>query len=181
MENQKLLEILKPIMIDGLEPTGSTVYSVIWGEGKIERRCEARNEEHLLDIRFNDGESRFYTILGYLSLNDKLPALFKRNPYDWLLNKYKNQERLISVLDGNIWKNRVLISFTDKGALCWSDAETVSDAKNDTTARCFGVWKEIPRTITISDAFKMLQTEDRHLIRQLLTVMGYDTAYLIIE
>lgn len=166
MTNEETLNLLKPIMLDGSEKVGDNVWLISHGIVEI---TEIYPHRTYSIIALGNG----YTQKGYANDTHQTPSLFKVNPFEWLMNKYKNQERLISVLDGNIWKNRVLISFTDKGALCWSDAETVSDAKNDTTARCFGVWKEIPRTITISDAFKMLQTEDRRFIRQLFTVMGY--------
>ena len=38
MGNEKLLETLKPIMLDGLEPVGDKVYCVIYGDGEIEAR-----------------------------------------------------------------------------------------------------------------------------------------------
>lgn len=74
--------------------------------------------------------------------------------------KIDNTERVIQVRvnKGNEWKNRVLVSFKNGKAICWMNAESIEEAKNECETFSWEFWQELPtkETITIEKAEELL-------------------------
>lgn len=166
MTNEETLELLKPIMLDGSERVGDKVYCLPFGE--VEITDIKKDDEYPIFINVFGLQ---FSIHGYNVFIHKIPTLFKCNPFEWLASRTNNQERVIEVLDGSIWKKRVLIAIKNGFAICWGIAENIEQSKNIASVSFYDKWREVPtqKTITKEEALQMLAEN------------GVDTTNLIIE
>lgn len=165
MTTEQMLQLLKPIMLDGTEKEGDKLYHIRWGEVTIDG-VNLWRDYPIWVTHANSPHS--FTADGFSITTDALPPLFKTNPYEWLAEQEK--ERVILIKNNNgVWCKRVLIKITNGRAVCWNLATTIEATKEQEGATAWEEWRELQTTITKEEALKMLAEK------------GVDTTNLIIE
>lgn len=81
---------------------------------------------------------KLYNLEGKEGEKDENPTIYPYNPFE------KNSDRVVEVLSsyGN-WIKRVCIAEKNDGVVCWNSAESLNEAKYNTTATFWKEWREI--------------------------------------
>ena len=89
-------------------------------------------------VEFDCIGTKTYAKDGFISITDENPDLFLTNPFE------KNQERVIEVggVKG-VWHRRVCFKIVNDLAICWMNAQTIEEAKNEFYTECWQSWREL--------------------------------------
>jgi len=86
---------------------------------------------------------------GFNTINEEYPSCFTQNPFEYILTKIGNKERIIEVENFNdMWIKRRLITIMPNGsALCYSTNTNSSldsvEKSDDTTLWTRQEWREV--------------------------------------
>ena len=86
MEND-VLNLLKPIILDGTEKIGDSVYCLIRGECTINNISDGI---YSLETKHNIYGILTYTKEGLIREKNQYPTLYKTDPFKWLANNKNN-------------------------------------------------------------------------------------------
>lgn len=144
------LEILKPILIDfDSLKVGDKLWSIELGECVVKKLTKSITFP--IECAASLKKIEAYSNDGIYYQTNTHPSLFKCNPFEWLANK-NNQERVIEVWNGSNWIQRVLHMVKHDIAICWGNAKTIEESKNQTTFSYWSTWRELPQTIELTIA-----------------------------
>ena len=118
--------------------------------------CTIKGVVKFLDIETDDktlypivcrnmvGTVEVYTEDGKSHTSNLYPSLFLKSPF-------ATTERLILVKTAsNDFIPRVLVKIVNNHAVCWSDAKTNEEAKNETATSTWTNWKEIDAIVELT-------------------------------
>lgn len=107
-------------------------------------------------VILDNGKSRFYTAKGYFNESYRIPRLYHQ---EMVIVPKDSLERVVQVRDhvNDNWEQRVLIKSLPNGtALCWCDAETIKEAKDEAETTVWALWRELS---TESQKVKLTRAE----------------------
>lgn len=95
-----------------------------------------------------------YYFSGIMVNSDHLlPTIYPYNPFE------QNQERVVEVsINSELWTKRVLIAVKSGVAVCWNNAETLEEAKDEIYTCDWKIWREIqpPNQLTQEEKINIL-------------------------
>ena len=109
-----------------------------------------------IQVLFNDGELATYTAEGMYTKTNGVPRLYHQ---EMAIVPKDSLERVVQVRDhvNDNWEQRVLIKSLPNGtALCWCDAETIKEAKDEAETTVWALWRELS---TESQKVKLTRAE----------------------
>ncbi len=109
-----------------------------------------------IQVLFNDGELATYTAEGMYTKTNRVPRLYHQ---EMAIAPKDSLERVVQVRDhvNDNWEQRVLIKSLPNGtALCWCDAETIKEAKDEAETTVWALWRELS---TESQKVKLTRAE----------------------
>ena len=122
---------------------GDLLFSTMNGEVTF---VKIENEKLFpIKIKTDSGEILGFTNEGRYFVDDKLPTLFKQNPF-------KEPERVVMVgnkTSGLIYP-RVLIMIKNGQAVCWDKAETIEQERKETSLFSWINWREVDEVIELT-------------------------------
>jgi len=102
-----------------------------------------RGVTYPVEVILNSGEVRCYTPKGYFNESHKIKRLYHE---EMAIVPKDSLERVVQVRDhvNDNWEQRVLIKSLPNGtALCWCDAETIKEAKDEAETTVWALWREL--------------------------------------
>ena len=113
-----------------------------------------------------DNDNNTYSLDGLYVENEHTPSCFTQNPYEYILKKFGNQERIVEVEIGGCWFLRKLINVMPNGYAAVYGAKGANQfcdsIEKTNEIGVYGIWREftIIPTFTKEEICKVLGVDN---------------------